>query len=103
MSVLSISGTVVPTQLSELSPDALRNGKIASETTGAVGVFALGPNRLPRSKNPVIDKTRTAAMPPTQGQGIVCPHVPTAGKCRVAAAPLPCQALRSVKISLALW
>src|SRR2546427_5142891 len=60
MSVLSISARVGPSQLSDVSPDALRKGKIASETTGAVAVFALGPLNAPRNRKPRITTISTA-------------------------------------------
>src|SRR5207302_3953228 len=94
MSVLSISARVGPSQLSDVSPEALRNGRIAKEDGAAEG-FTEGAS-LPRNRNPVITTTMTAANPPTQCQGMSCPQGRTGGNCSVAAAVLPCQAARSL-------
>src|ERR1043165_1318925 len=87
-SVVSISAMLAPSQSRLGSPDAFRNGTIASETTGPEGLgLEDEPVSFPRKKNPTIASITIAAMLPTQCQGISLPHVRTGGKRSVAAAP----------------
>src|SRR5437899_10110819 len=76
---------------------------IAKETTGPDRAGLTEGASLPRNRNPVITITMIAPNPPIHCQGISCPQVCTGGNCNVAAAPLPCQAFRSLRISAALW
>ena len=77
---------------------------MASETAGPVAVFVLGADNFPRSRKPATASTKTAAVPPIQCQGTVCPQgFPLVGKRNVAAALLPCQASKSRKNSAAVW
>src|SRR5580693_5519908 len=105
-SVLKVSATLDPSQPRLWSAEALRKGRMASDTAGAAGaVFVLlGEDNFPRSRKPASASTKTAAVPPIQCQGTVCPQgFSLVGKRNVAPARLPCQASKSRKNSVAFW
>src|SRR5207253_3697116 len=63
MSVLSISATVEPSQLSDGLPDAFGKGKIAREISGAVGGGMDADNvvNFPRRRKAAMEIAKTAA------------------------------------------
>src|SRR5271167_4338651 len=106
-SVLSMSARLGPIQSRLGSPDALRKGKIASDTAGLVGaVMALdeGPKSGSRSRNAPIARARAVITPAISGHGRVCPHGLTlASKLMVPAARLSFHVFRSAKTAEAVW
>src|SRR5580704_11652818 len=70
-SVLSVSATLDPSQPRLSSADALRNGRMASETAGPAAAFLAGANNSSRSRKPVRASTKTAdAANPVPGDGL---------------------------------
>ena len=103
-SVLSMSATLEPSQSRELSPDALRNGRIASETSGlTTSCFDdVCLKIVSRYLMPTNAITRTAAISPIHGHALGA-HRRTLWNASVAPAVLPCQPSRSFNTSLMDW
>src|SRR5580704_10749936 len=103
-SVLNISARLEPNQSKLGSPEAFRNGRIASEIAGPALVRAGDEeNRLSRNRYPAIASTTTIKPAVIDGHGIVRPHGPILGsKLSVAPARLPCHVSRSAKSSAAV-
>src|SRR5664279_4597439 len=106
-SVLNMSARLGPIQSRLGSPDALRKGKIASDTVGLAGANpVLGDDLKSRSRSmyPLIARTKAVTIPAMSGHGRVCPHGLTlASKLIVPAALLSFHVFRSARMAEALW
>src|SRR5208282_2653915 len=105
-SVLSMSARLGPIQSRLGSPDALRNGKIANDTTGPAGADLVLGDLKSRSRRmyPPLARITTVKIPAISGHGRVCPHGFTlASNLTVPAALLSFHVFRSARIAETFW
>src|SRR3954463_4948894 len=102
MSVLSMSAKLAPSQVSEGSPEALLNGRIAREAC-TVGAFAGVGAFVCSNKKPVAANISTANPTLIFDQGRVLPNVPSEWNRKLAAAPVVLMSLRSAKRAAVVW